>query len=53
MSQDELAKELNISRSFINKLVNNKITEIRIEHLYKLRKFFNCSGDDIINFVNI
>lgn len=50
ITQEELAKEVGISTTFINKLANNKITEIRMEHLYKLRKFFKCKSEKIIDF---
>lgn len=48
LSQQQLAKEINISQSAIAKWELNK-TQPTLTAIIKIANYFNCSTDDILN----
>lgn len=46
----ELAKATGLSPATISKLVRGDNTNIKLETIYKICKFFNCKIEDMIEF---
>ncbi|WP_040727382.1 helix-turn-helix transcriptional regulator [Thiomicrorhabdus sp. Kp2] len=48
----DVAREIEVNRSSIDKLYNNQAKRIDLETLDKLCKFLDCTPNDILNFTN-
>lgn len=52
ITQEELSSILGLHRTFISKLINGKVKEVRITNLVKLSEFFdNCPIQELMYFV--
>lgn len=51
-SVSELSRKTNINRNTLNKLVNEtKLETVKLETYLKLCNFFNCSLNDLIEYI--
>jgi putative transcriptional regulator len=48
----DVAREIEVNRSSIDKLYNNQAKRIDLETLDKLCKFLDCTPNDILSFTN-
>ncbi len=48
----DVAREIDVNRSSIDLLYNNEAKRIDLETLDKLCKFFDCTPNEILNFIN-
>lgn len=51
ITQNELSKKLSIRQPTISAYYNDTFKSIKREHIDKLCKFFNCTVEDLIEYI--